>query len=153
MRCGCGTRRGGTTTVCFIPRNRQRVDDLNLSAETPDVQTKPVDLDVLFATFGKQLIADLLADYVLEADERMVQLSGAIRDRDIEAVNQYVHDLKGSSATIYATELTELSTSMEAYARGNEYTWENMRERLDAIETAWKVTREFLAVNGYCDPK
>jgi HPt (histidine-containing phosphotransfer) domain-containing protein len=127
------------------------VDDLNLSAETPDAQTKPVDLDVLFATFGQQLIADLLADYVLEADERMLQLSDAIGRRDIDAVNQYVHDLKGSSATIYATELTQLSTSMEAYARGNQFTWENMKERLDAIEKAWKVTRQYLAEKGYCE--
>lgn len=129
------------------------MDDLNTSIDTPDAKTKPVDLDVLFATFGQQLIADLLADYVIEADERMKQLSGAIAKQDIDAVNQHVHDLKGSSATIYATELTQLSTSMEAYARGNDYTWDGMRTRLDAIEAAWDHARKYLAEQGFCEPK
>lgn len=116
-----------------------------------DSRLRPVELDVLFSTFGEELIADLLADYVKEADERMTQLADAIRDQDIQAVNQYVHDLKGSSATIYATELAELSATIELYARGDDYTWEEMKTRYEAISQAWQRVRNYLAESGYCD--
>lgn len=129
------------------------MDDLNKSADIPNAKSKPVDLEVLFATYGQQLIADLLTDYVLEADERMVQLADAINKKNIDAVNQYVHDLKGSSATIYATELADLSTSMEAYARGQDYTWDGMKTRFDEIEKAWVHARKYLADEGYCEPR
>jgi HPt (histidine-containing phosphotransfer) domain-containing protein len=118
-----------------------------------DSSSKPVDLDRLFSTFGEKLIADLLTDYVIEADERMKQLASAIDDKDIHAINQFVHDLKGSSATIYATELAELSTSMELFVRREDYSWDEMSSRFNQLNEAWDRVREYLTAVGYCQPK
>jgi len=119
---------------------------------TNDTRLKPVELDVLFSTFGEELIADLLGDFVSEADERMRELGEAIKNEDISSLNHIVHDLKGSSATIYATELAEQAASMEDYARSDNHTWDALETRYENIKQAWSRARTFLAEAGYCEP-
>ena len=121
------------------------------SSAVPDevVRKKPVELDVLFSTFGEELIADLLTDYIDEANDRLLELEAAIDNKDIQTVNEIVHDLKGSSATIYATEVAEISASMEQYARQDDYNWDSMTTRFEVLKSAWTRAQVYLAESGY----
>lgn len=120
------------------------------AGEVPsDPRKKPVELDVLFATFGEDMIGDLLADYAADADKRLTELADAIAKEDIQIVNQIAHDLKGSSATIYATEVAELSASIEQCGRRSDYDWESIATGFEALKSAWTRARAYLAESGY----
>jgi two-component system sensor histidine kinase/response regulator len=114
---------------------------------------KPVELDVLFSVFGKDLIADLLVDFIAEADEQMIALRKAVIEKDLPTIKFLIHDLKGTSATIYATNLTEQSFAMEQYAHSEtQIDWKKIDSHLQPVESAWKAVRDYLAKNGYNGP-
>lgn len=112
----------------------------------------PVELDVLFSVFGQDLIADLLVDFISEVDEQMALLRQAVIEKDLATINFIVHDLKGTSATIYATDLTDRSFAMEQYAHTDEIDWNEIDSYLESIESAWNAVRNYLAKNGYNSP-
>lgn len=113
---------------------------------------KPVELDVLFSVFGKDLIADLLVDFISEADQQMIALRQAVIEKDLSTINFLVHDLKGTSATIYATELTDRSFAMEQYTHSEKIDWKEIDSYLQSVDSAWKDVRDYLAKNGFTSP-
>lgn len=124
-----------------------------MDSKNPEALVKPVELDVLFSVFGKDLIADLLVDFIAEADEQMVALRKAVFENDLPTIKFLVHDLKSTSATIYATDLTERSFAMEQYAHSEDkIDWKKIDSHLHSIESAWKAVRDYLAKNGYNGP-
>lgn len=134
----------------WMPRDAGKsMSEADPGRQHTDPRVKPVELDVLFSTFGEDLIADLLVDYVAEADSRLLDLDRAVEDQDFHTIKNIVHDLKGSSATIYATELAEISAALEEFCLKEDFTWESMPERLEALKQAWSRVRAFLAENGY----
>jgi two-component system, sensor histidine kinase and response regulator len=126
-------------------------ENANLDSKNSETRVKPVELEVLFSVFGKELIADLLVDFVAEAEQQMVELRKAVLNEELPTVNFLIHDLKGTSATIYATKLTELSFAMEQYCRGKQVDWSEVSSYFEAVETALTNVRDYLAANGYND--
>lgn len=132
----------------WLPRESD--PDVNIGAHINDGR-KPIELDGLVSTFGEEMIQDLLATYLEQADERMLELAAAIADEDIHSVSHILHDLKGSSATIYATEMAELSAAIEQYATGEDYEWKAIANRFQTLKQALSRARTFLTDAGYCD--
>ncbi len=126
--------------------------DSQTGTKNLETHEKPVELDVLFSVFGQDLIADLLVDFICEADEQMSLLRQAVLDKDLPTINFIVHDLKGTSATIYATDLTDRSFAMEQYAHSKQIDWNQINSHLETIESAWKAVRDYLEKNGYNSP-
>lgn len=119
----------------------------NTTIKNPDNQTdqqgrelphKCIELEVLRTTFGKESTNELLHDFLRSLNKLTFKLSSAVKQQDVIALRQIVHELKGASASFYATEMAELSRILEESISDENFNWELIGTHHMAIESAWQ---------------
>ncbi|MDJ0975849.1 MAG: Hpt domain-containing protein [Planctomycetota bacterium] len=89
------------------------------------------------------LIRELAELYVLDAEAQLEVLRGALEQDRIDEVHRVAHGLKGSSASVGATEAAEAFLAVEVKGRLQET--EGLAEALAVAEQAFERARAALA--------
>ena len=90
---------------------------------TSDSTTAPIDFSELEEMMGEdafELLADLAEIFVEQAQEQIMSLKQAVLAADAMMVREWAHSLKGSSASIAATQLSTHCSSLEMDARSGD---------------------------------
>ena len=120
-------------------QTKEQIDSL---AKITDSTKKPMEIEVLFTTYGNKAGNELLQSFQADAERLLQNLTRAVEQRDIVALKHNVHELKGTSASVYATELAELSRALEeAIAKDNVNLIE---EHFRIVQAAWSRAKVIL---------
>jgi len=77
--------------------------------------------DALKSSLGEQLVEMLLGKFLIQMNEKIITLQGAITTRDIAAVRQQAHDLTSSAGTVGLGAMRDKASACEiAIKQGNE---------------------------------
>jgi signal transduction histidine kinase/CheY-like chemotaxis protein/HPt (histidine-containing phosphotransfer) domain-containing protein len=107
-------------------------------------QQKPMELEVLYATYGKEVGDDLLRHFLISVDQLVQRLPIAFEKQDTTLLEQLGHELKGVSATFYASELAELGLRLEEIVHSGKTSWKLIETQIKFIDSAWKRMKIFL---------
>ena len=69
--------------------------------------------DATYADFGSEMIHEIIDIYLSEHEQRFITLAKNIEDGDLDALGKNAHSLKGATAVLYDSEVTELARQME----------------------------------------
>jgi HPt (histidine-containing phosphotransfer) domain-containing protein len=110
----------------------------------------PIDqakLEELIDLFGdREEVRDLFEEFFSELPSRLEALRTGIATSTSETVNHAAHALKGSSASLGATQVTETARIIEETARAN--SWEGTDSAVDRLETELQALQEWLRSEG-----
>lgn len=97
--------------------------------------------EVLLDTVGRETAESIWQQFVQESEERTAQLEAAIDVRDLEAMHEIAHGLKGAAATVGASAVAELSDALCNVQAGDEQ-MAATTERCSRLTEALQETRE-----------
>jgi len=129
----------------WLPVKLEPVSD---AVASPQPGRKPVELELLRSTFGEEVTQEYLREFMEFAESSLEQLENAIKRSSIKGVKAAVHDLKGGSATIYATEMAELSRALEDCINEDQFDWRQVQEHMQALNASWLRVRTFIQESG-----
>ncbi len=105
---------------------------------------RAVELDMLYSTFGKAAGNELAREFVEDGDRLMANIWTAVEQYDAIALKALIHELKGASASIYATDLAEQSRLFEAAVKDENCEWSSIFELLGALTSAWTQVKRYI---------
>jgi hypothetical protein len=76
----------------------------------------------MFAYYDKEVVAEVIDDFISEYEVRLREIREAIEMRDAEMIRQSSHSFKGMSGTFMDPVPHMLSGELESLAKGNEFT-------------------------------
>ncbi len=119
------------------------IDTDNLS-ENASMTEKAIEIEALFATYDNKVGKEILQSFQIDAERLLKNMALAVEQKDIFALKHNIHQLKGSSATVYATELAKLSRAFEEATESTNdvYNWTLLNEHFNAIQSACKRTKD-----------
>ncbi len=100
---------------------------------------------MLYSTFGKAAGNELARDFVKDGDRLVGEIWKAVEQHDVMALKALIHELKGASASIYATDLAEQCRLFESTLKGENYDWSAIDDRLDSLTSAWTQVKKYIA--------
>jgi two-component system sensor histidine kinase/response regulator len=102
----------------------------------------PIDFKALRTVTGgdAEFERDLIDTFIASGDRNLADIVEALRRQDLETVGKRAHALKGASATIFATTLSEAAASLESAAKGRtagdlESLVQGLRSKLEEVGT------------------
>ena len=101
-------------------------------------------LVVAFGDDGRQVVAELVATFLVEAPRQLASLRHGIAVGDEQAVRRAAHSLKSSAATLGALDLAELCRVVEA-RRGEGYL-AAVSDVVDELDAVFDAARRALEV-------
>jgi polar amino acid transport system substrate-binding protein len=107
----------------------------------PENMNEVLDLAQLQATVGEADIPQLLELFLSNCEELVEKLSAALRCKDASAAKNIAHELKGTCATMGASELSQLSKTIEAAA--GEKNWSLIESRYSGLKLALAELKKF----------
>lgn len=105
---------------------------------------RPVELDVLHSTFGEDTGNELLRSFLKDGERLLATLTEAIGRHDALEVKNLIHQLKGTSASFYATEVAELSRLIETNVLEEHCDWSLVESQFTSLRRAWKQVQEYV---------
>lgn len=125
-----------------------------MKARTPflpsAMTTTPIDrekLDELIDLFGdRDEVRDLFEEYFAELPARLEALRTGIASSTTEEVNHAAHALKGSSASLGATQVTETARLLEESARNQQL--DGTADALERLEAELLALQQWLKDEG-----
>ena len=112
---------------------------------TQDQASSPINLAELEAMIGEDaydLLADLAEIFIEQAEDQLHELRQAIHDGNTKLVREWSHSMKGSSASIAATQLSAKCASLELDARNGDLT--QAQTKFGLIEDEYARVRQAL---------
>ncbi len=105
----------------------------------------PIDIAALTEKLegDRELRENILAIFVEQAAKDLELLRSAVASSDLEDVRRGAHSLKGASANVCASKLSESAASLEIASR--EGRTENLSELLSAVENEYRSVAAYLA--------
>ncbi len=127
----------------WLPASMQHGSTTSVAdtAKVNSTTENAIEIETLFTTYGDKAGKELLESFQADAEHLLQNMASAVKQKDIFTLNDNIHQLKGSSASVYATELAKLSRAFEQAAAGDVYNWELFNEHLHAIEAAFHNTK------------
>lgn len=104
-------------------------------------QRRPIELAVLQTTFGETMANELLRNFNLDVERLLKTIAVGIEQRDVATIEHSAHELKGESASLYATEMSELSRALEELVAAEDISWPAVEAGLNAIRQAFLRVR------------
>lgn len=99
----------------------------------------PVIIDNLKKIGGEELLANLFETYMLDTDRLLEELDAALAANDKKMVNNRIHTIKGSSASIGANKMFVLSRHINEFCPENEI--ETCEEMILLLKAVYSETR------------
>ena len=103
-----------------------------LSETTDDVAKG---LKQLEEDYGKEMVLNVVQMFIPDAEERIAQIDGAIKQENFRALEESAHGLKGGAANIGATEMAELCNQLET--RGERGVIGDAPEIMEKLVKSW----------------
>jgi len=108
----------------------------------------PIDYDFVRAHLGmlmEELLPDLLQVFLEDGEMRLRQLTTSLRQKDEPQISSTAHTLKGSSATLGMSALSQLCQQLESAARDHD--WHNVCLLAAQVGKEFEHVRAFLAAS------
>ncbi|MBX9696359.1 MAG: response regulator [Cyanobacteria bacterium] len=103
--------------------------------EEPKVSDKSsVAIDLLEKTYGSDATDEILQSFVTHMKEVLNKLENHMDGRDQRHVIEALHDIKGMSSSIFATELARFTYKLELSSREPEVDWTNLTDEVDKLK-------------------
>jgi HPt (histidine-containing phosphotransfer) domain-containing protein len=96
-------------------------------------------LQLLGDANGEDLVSELATMFLGEADDRILELRGALSDADADALYRSAHNLSGSSAYLGATDLALLCRTLATDSERGDL--RRAQSLLEAVESELKRVR------------
>lgn len=120
------------------------------SGPPSDMTATPIDqakLDELIDLFGdREEVRDLFDEFFAELPARLEALRTGLSTLTVDEVNHAAHALKGSSASLGATQVTETARQIEESARTA--TLDGSTDSLERLEAELAALRAWLQAEG-----
>jgi len=91
---------------------------------------------------GSQMVTELVQVFLEDAPQLLETLRSALATGDLEEAQRTAHTLKGTSATLGATRLSELSAKLEVSIRTDQF--ENLQTMLSRVEAEYERVKPAL---------
>jgi HPt (histidine-containing phosphotransfer) domain-containing protein len=91
------------------------------------------ELEQMGDALGEDLLGELAVMFVKDADEQMAELHRAFELADAEAVSRSAHNLRGASASLGATGVADLCSTLETQSADGNLSYGEML--LEALES------------------
>ncbi len=116
---------------------------------TGDIASKkrPIELETLKKTFGAKVAAELMSDFLADSRRLLQKLDNDLELQDVAALKMDLHELKGMTASLYASEIADLSRLLEkrvCEVKDNNYNWSAYSETVDEIRSAWIRAKDYI---------
>lgn len=124
----------------WLPKSSRAASLLAAGGETSGPNSgnyRPIEFAALRATFGEDIGRELLPDFLDNVEMLVSQVTDAVETEDICRLTSLLHELKGTCATFFATEMAELSREFESVVGEQKCNWEHIRIQHRLIRTAW----------------
>jgi hypothetical protein len=76
----------------------------------------------MFAYYDKEVVAEVIDDFISEYETRLREIQAAIENGDAEMIRQTSHSFKGMTGTFMDPVPHKLSGDLETMAKGSEFT-------------------------------
>lgn len=113
----------------------------NLGIENTKQQTRSggktgsgIELTLLEKTYGKEATEEILETFLEQTRLRLRKLKKSIENRDAIASHKLLHDLKGMSSSVFASELTRLSYLTENLVQNKPVDWGLVSANIETLE-------------------
>jgi len=103
---------------------------------------KTIDLAYLESRFTSEQVLAILRTYITSAEADIQALKTAVQSQDPDAVAFHAHSLKGSSATLTADKIADLSRSLEEAASSLD--WRSAASILEQIEQSFALLESYI---------
>ena len=125
----------------FVIRNHELARKYSLSPAPGAADTDPIDLPELREFYGDDL-EDVLETYISSTENYIESINRAIVERDDQSLARLSHELKGSSASVGAKQLSKLALYLERAAGLRD--WKEAKDTSEALINAFSSARVFL---------
>jgi signal transduction histidine kinase/DNA-binding response OmpR family regulator/HPt (histidine-containing phosphotransfer) domain-containing protein len=129
----------------WLPKFHSSSQRADQAADAPGGLPRPIELAVLQATFGVEVASELLRDFDHDVERLLKQIAEGIEQRDVSAIKHSAHELKGESASLYATEMSELSRALEDLVMPEDVNWTAVEAGLKMIRQAFLRVQQVVA--------
>lgn len=119
-------------TTGAITKHKDELEQATVSASN-----KPMEIEALYATYGEEVADELVEDFLSSAERLMNKLRKAVDSRDILELKHASHELKGVSASFFASEMAELSRAMEEIVSEEVPDYQKIGKQTEATEAAF----------------
>jgi len=122
---------------------------------TGDIASKkrPIEIETLKKTFGAKVAAELMNEFLADSRRLLQKLDNDLEMQDLIALKTDLHELKGMTASLYASEIAELSRLLEERVgqSRDENTMHNLeldfgayKQDVDEIRSAWIRAKDYI---------
>ncbi len=93
-----------------------------------------VAIDLLEKTYGSDATDEILQSFIVHMREVLNTLESHMNGRDQRHVIEALHDIKGMSSSIFATELARFTYKLELTSREPEVDWSSLTDEVDKLK-------------------
>jgi signal transduction histidine kinase/CheY-like chemotaxis protein len=105
---------------------------------------RPVEIEMLYSTFGKDAGNELIRTFLEDGNRFINTLLAAFAEKDVIELKKLIHELKGASASLFATDMAEQSQLFEARVHEENCNWELLEAQLSTLTSAWERVKQYL---------
>lgn len=131
----------------WMPRLTQSTMDTQDITGDLASKKRPIELETLKKTFGAKVAAELMIDFLADSRRLLQKLDNDLELQDVAALKMDLHELKGMTASLYASEMADLSRLLEkrvGEVNDNSYNWSAYSAALDEIRSAWTKAKDYI---------
>ncbi|HEY9712521.1 MAG TPA: response regulator, partial [Chroococcales cyanobacterium] len=134
----------------FLPLPDSERDDSKATAERNNEARQetgaPVDVDTLRAELGEEESGEVYKMFVKSTDALLAKLNAAVAGKDMPQLQRALHELKGVSESVGATELAKLARTAEQEL--NQGDWSKVQQSPASMRAAFDRAHNFLSTNS-----
>ncbi|MDX2104821.1 MAG: response regulator [Candidatus Melainabacteria bacterium] len=111
------------------------------------IKKRPIEIETLKKTFGAKVAVELMLEFLSDSRRLLQKLDNDLEMEDLTALKMDLHELKGMTASLYASEIAELSRSSEErirQAKDEKHDWSLYKEEIDEIRSAWLRAKDYI---------
>ncbi len=97
---------------------------------------RPIEIETLKKTFGLKVAGELMQEFLDDTMRLLQKLDHDLASNDLVALRMDVHELKGMSASLYASEIAEMSRLLEEQLENEKANWKALQLQVDEIRSA-----------------
>lgn len=117
---------------------------IHQSLETMISEEKPIDLELLDTTYGKDGRDDIVSTFLTHSRLLFDRIEIGFEQDDLETIRDVSHQIKGMSASVFAADLSNQAHELEHLAKVDSPDWHEMRHAYATLKKLFGVLSTFL---------